>query len=314
MDHPGKIACLLGIALCFATCTQGEQAPSAPPAQQEELTARLPFQGRIVFQSNLDGDNEIYLLTREGIQKLTDNSWDDLFPVWSPLGDEIAFASNRRGNYDIYRMRPDGTGRKPLTRSDADEKEPAWLPGGKSLIFTRETKKLIRSSISLYQLDLTSQRITRVIPDFRGSHGIANVSPTGTLITFTGKRTFGWDVAVFDRSRNQVTFLAERGKSCRGRFSPDGKKLAFVSSEADGKGDIWLMNPDGSEKTRLTLRDETYDYFPSWSPDGRFLVFNSSKQHDHDGDWQLYIFDLETRSASLLFDSPGSDIFPDWKQ
>jgi Tol biopolymer transport system component len=301
------------IVLFFSTCTQGEQTP--PPLDQEvELKARLPFQGRILFQSNLDGDNEIYLLSEAGVRKLTDNDWDDLFPVWSPHGEKIAFSSNRRGNYDIYHMRPDGTERRSLTRSEADEKEPAWFPDGKSLVFTREKKKMLRSSITLYKLELNSQRVTRVIPEYGKSHGIAHVSPTGALVTFTGKRTFGWDVAVFDRNLNQVTFLAEGGKSCRGRFSPDGTKLAYVSGEADGKGDIWIMNPDGSDKTRLTLRDDTYDYFPTWSPDGRFIAFNSSRQHGHDDDWQLYIFDLETRTASLLFDSPGSDVFPDWKQ
>ena len=312
MSTLGRVIFIVCVVLCLNTCAQGEDKPIPNQAQEQELKARVPFSGRIVFQSNFDGDNEIYLLTPAGILKLTDNSWDDIFPAWSPQGDWIAFASNRRGNYDIYRMRPDGSARQALTRSDADEKEPAWYPDGKSVIFTREAKKLLRSSIALFKLDLSTRKVTRVIPEYGKSHGIAHVAPTAALITFTGKRTLGWDVAVYDRLQTELTFLAEGGKSCRGRFSPDGKKLAFVSSRVDGKGDIWMMNPDGTQKIRLTQREDTYDYFPSWSPDGRFLVFNSSKQHNHDGDWQLYIFDLETHTIALLFDSPGSDVFPDW--
>ncbi len=296
----------------LTTCAQGEKKPLPAAASEEDLLAKIPFEGRIIFQSNMDGDNEIYLLTQATLHKLTDNEWDDLFPVWSPSGDRIAFSSNRHGSYDIFLMRADGSSQQALFSTDADEKEPAWFPDGNSLVFTRETKKLLRSRGALFRYDLRTQKTTRVISDFSNSHGIADVSASGKTLTFTGKRAMGWDAAVYDLKLNTVTFLAEGGKSCRGRFSPDGNNLAFVSSQADGKGDIWMTGPEGGGKTRLTLRDATYDYFPSWSPDGRFIIFNSSTQHDHDGDWQLYIFDLETQTATLLFDSPGSDIFPDW--
>jgi TolB protein len=118
---------------------------------------------------------------------------------------------------------------------------------------------------------------------------------------------------MYNLRSHEVKFLDEGGKSCRARFSRDGTKLAYVSSQADGKGDIWIMNPDGSNKTRLTERDETYDYFPAWSPDDRFIVFDSSRQHDHNGDWALYVIEVKSREARLLFDSPGNDIFPDWR-
>ncbi|NOR14406.1 MAG: hypothetical protein GQ544_01745 [Candidatus Aminicenantes bacterium] len=303
---------ILLLALFLTTCAQGEKKPTPAAASEVNLKARVPFEGRIVFQSNMDGDNEIYLLTQDTLQKLTDNDSDDLFPVWSPSGDRIAFSSNRQGNYDIYLMRSDGSNQNALINTESDEKEPGWFPDGESLVFTRETRKLLRSKGALFRYNLRTRKTTRVIPDFSNSHGIAHVAPSGTLLTFTGKRTMGWDAAVYDLRLNKVAFLADGGKSCRGRFSPDGKNLAFVSSQTDGKGDIWMMSPEGNGKTRLTLRDDTYDYFPSWSPEGRFILFNSSQQHDHNGDWQLYIFDLETKTAALLFDSPGSDIFADW--
>jgi Tol biopolymer transport system component len=312
MNTNQKVLSICLMVLFLSTCSQGEKKSVPAAGSEENLKARIPFKGRIIFQSNMDGDNEIYLLTQDSLQKLTDNDTDDLFPVWSPSGDRIAFSSNRGGKYDIYTMTPDGSNQQALINTDADEKEPAWFPDGESLVFTRETKKLLRRKGALFQYNLRTRKTTRIIPDFSNAHGIAHISPSGTMLTFTGKRTMGWDAAVFDLELNKVTFLAEGGKSCRGRFSHDGKNLAFVSSQADGKGDIWMMAPEGGDKTRLTIRDDTYDYFPSWSPEGDFILFNSSRQHDHDGDWQLYIFDRETRTATLLFDSPGSDIFPDW--
>ena len=124
-----------------------------------------------------------------------------------------------------------------------------------------------------------------------------------------------YGVKIYNIEKNQVNFLNIGGKSCRARFSKDGKKLAYVSSiNADGKSDIWIMKSDGSEQLRLTLRNDTYDYFPAWSPDSSYIVFNSSLQHNLNGDWQLYILDVKTGKANLLFDSPGNDIFPDWHQ
>ena len=171
----------------------------------------------------------------------------------------------------------------------------------------------MRKQLSLWHVDIQTKKTKRIIPGYNKGHAIPHVSPKGNLLTFTGKRTMGWDAAMYDRQKNDVQFLDEGGKSCRARFSKDGKKLAYVSSKSDGKGDIWIMNPDGTEKMRLTERNETYDYFPAWSPDNKFVVFNSSKQHNHNGDWALYVIDIETRKARLLFDSSGSDVFPDWR-
>ena len=59
------------------------------------------------------------------------------------------------------------------------------------------------------------------------------------------------------------------------RFSPDGKRIAFVSDRGGGDN-IWLMNGDGSDKRQLTKEDFRLLNQPSWSPDGRFII---AKKH-----------------------------------
>ncbi len=306
------MATLLSLLVILTAGCQASQdtLPQGQPTQVSR--SELSFPGRIVFQSNADGDNEIYVLTNSGLQQLTDNNWNDEYPVWSPDGTRIAFSSDHSGSYGIYVMSMEGGEVFPVVDTDADEKEPAWFPAGDSLAFSEESKKLLGRASRLRRVNLSTGKTESLIPQFKGSHGIAHISPNNIQIVFTGKRTLGWDVALWDPRVGQAIFLENKGKSCRARFSRDGLKLAYVSSTADGKGDIWMMSPDGSQKTRLTLRDQTYDYFPAWSPDGRFIVFNSSTQHDHDGDWQLYVYDLQKKTVSLLYDSPGCDTFPDW--
>jgi len=297
---------------CGGESSSSPAAASAVSSSSGDWIARTEFSGRILFQSNMDGDNEIYLLTSKKLERLTDNTWQDGYPAWSPDGRRVAFTANPKGYFQIFIMNADGTGKRPLTDAGADDTEPAWWPDGAGIVFTREEKRRFRTRIALHRVNLADGQTRRLIPEWSKSHGIANVSPDGRLVTFTGKRGFGWDAALFETRSRKVSFLDEGGKSCRGRFSPDGSRLAYVSSRADGKGDIWLAAPDGSGKTRLTARDETYDYFPSWSPDGRFVVFNSSREHGHDDDWRLMIVEVATGSVRLLFDSPGSDVFPSW--
>lgn len=59
------------------------------------------------------------------------------------------------------------------------------------------------------------------------------------------------------------------------RFSPDGRRIAFVS-DAGGGDNIWLMNRDGSDRRQLSKEDFRLLNQPSWSPDGQFIV---AKKH-----------------------------------
>jgi Tol biopolymer transport system component len=300
--------------LLLVSCTEKQDNPGHQALDLSTLKPRLPFKGKILFQSDMDGDREIYLLTSRGLTQLTDNDWDDEYPKWSPDRKKIAYSANPRGNYDIFVMDADGSNITTVTASDKNEVEHAWFPDGKKMAFTISERKGIRRRFSLWMIDLQTKKISRILSEFKGSSALPNFSPSSSLVGFTGKRTIGWDVFVYDRKTKVVSALTEGGKACRPHFSRDGRKIAYVSGKADGNGDIWLMNPDGSDKIRLTERDETADYFPSWSEDQEFIAFSSSLEHRIDrGKWSLFLVNVKTKKVVPLFDSPGRDVFPDWK-
>ncbi|MCZ2846158.1 MAG: DPP IV N-terminal domain-containing protein [Candidatus Bathyarchaeota archaeon] len=304
------------VAILFFTFCSKEKAMSNNDKKIDlrNFKVNFPFKGKIVFQSSMDGDNEIYLLTLRSLKKLTDNSWDDEYPKWSPDGKRIAYTSKLRGNYDIFVMDNDGSNITQITTSQKDEVEHAWFPDGKKLAFTIEERKGIRRNFTLWMIDLESKQTKKIIPEFRRSNALPNFSPVAPLMGFTGKRTMGWDVFIYDMQEKEIKSLTEGGKACRPHFSKDGRTVAYVSAEADGKGDIWLMNPDGSEKRRITERNEMYDYFPSWSPDGKYIVFSSSAQgRQRRGNWSLFVVEVKSKRIFPLFDSPGRDLFPEWK-
>ena len=90
----------------------------APTATQVVLGV---VKGRIAFQSNRDGNNEIYVMNGDssGLTNLTNNPADDIGPVWSPDGKKIVFTSDRDGNAEIYIMNADGSHQTRFTNNPA---------------------------------------------------------------------------------------------------------------------------------------------------------------------------------------------------
>ncbi len=119
----------------------GADGQGAKPEQERRLTFAegndlspmySPDSRRIAFESNRDGDTEIYVMNADGSnQRNVSNSpaAADHGPVWSPDGRQIMFYSNRTGNWDIFVMSSDGQNVINLTNTpDVDEQEPFWRP------------------------------------------------------------------------------------------------------------------------------------------------------------------------------------------
>ncbi|HXD08475.1 MAG TPA: hypothetical protein VN653_00330 [Anaerolineales bacterium] len=102
----------------------------------------------IAFTSNRDGNQEIYVMRSDGseVHNLTSNAASDFAPAWFSvprflgLGTEewIAFTTNRDGNQEIYRMRPDGTGLTNLTKNPGNDYAPSGFAGGSLLAFVTD--------------------------------------------------------------------------------------------------------------------------------------------------------------------------------
>ena len=105
--------------------------------------ARAQQGGQIVFQSEVDGATDIYVMDGDGtnVRRLTTTeagtgSWQ---PVWSPDGSHIVFASDRSGNSELYVISTGGEHARRLTRTPDKEKTPAWSPNGKRIAFVSQS-------------------------------------------------------------------------------------------------------------------------------------------------------------------------------
>lgn len=94
---------------------------------------------RIVFRVSDGARSSLAIVDTETrvVRPVTDGSASDNSPAWSPRGDLIAFTSRRDGDgdFDLFTIRPDGTGLRRLTRAPGNDSHPAWSPDGRWIVF-----------------------------------------------------------------------------------------------------------------------------------------------------------------------------------
>src|SRR3989449_10108805 len=83
-------------------------------------------------------------------------------------------------------------------------------------------------------------------------------------------------------------------------------KIAFVS-DRDGNFEIYVMDADGSNQTRLT-NNPARDGEPAWSPDGTKIVFVSQR----DGNAEIYAMNADGSNQTRLTNNSADDVSPDW--
>lgn len=109
--------------------------------------------------------------------------------------------------------------------------------------------------------------------------GDPQISPDGSRILYqhksiNDKNKYITNLFTVDVDRNIKQWTQGDGGAGHGRWSPDGKSIAFVSGrDKERKGQIWLIPTDGGEAKRLSSLPEGSLGGFKWSPDGKWIAF-----------------------------------------
>lgn len=296
-------------------------------------TGTFTLQRGVLFETNRDGNPEIYLMNPDGSQpmNLTNHTETDMQAAWSPDGTQIAFVSRRDGNSEIYVMNADGSSPTNLTNHSDSDYLPVWSPDGNQIAFTtnREStgpilnvdpKLLINGyNIEIFVMNADGSGQTNV-SNHPGWDGYPSWSPNGSQLVFQTDRDanngillgivpddLGQEIYVVDVSgTNPINLSNSPENDVYPSWSPDGLKIVFQSYR-DGNPEIYTMNPDGTGQTQLTNHPDS-DMSPSWSPDGSWITFHSSR----DGNMEIYKMTKDGLSQTRLTTDPEWDWGPSW--
>ena len=180
---------------------------------------------------------------------------------------QIAFGTNRDGNYEIYSMDEDGANQRRLTNSLASEGRPAWSPDGRRLAFTSDRD----GAPALFVMNADGTNVTKLSGTTVAPSEPA-WSPGGGKIAFTGyTNTHGSEIFVVNSDgTGQVNLTNNRGEDFHPAWSPDGRRLAFTSRRDNGTFGVHVMDAEGGNVRRLV---EGYSRDAAWSPDGGRLAY-----------------------------------------
>jgi Tol biopolymer transport system component len=294
------LAAALTMVASLLLTQAGKPAQAAFPGQN----------GKIVFVSDRDGNQEIYAMNPDGTGQtnLTNNGATDKAPAFSPDGKKIAFLSSRDGRPQIFVMNADGSNPVNISNNAAvSDFDPAWSPDGKKIVFERS----VNDNFEIFVMDTDpSTNDATNLTNNASADEFPAFSPDGTKIAFASNREGDEEIFVMNADGTQQTNLSNSrlGEDLFPDWSPDGKKIVFASGR-DGNGDeIYMMNPDGTGQFRLTL-NKAIDDSGAFSPDGKKVAFAS----DRDGNSEIYAMNPDgTGQANLTNLSTGNDFDPDW--
>lgn len=188
-------------------------------------------------------------------------------PAWSPDGTKIAYSrpdyTARPRVSHIFVVSADGSGNTQLTRGEVFDESPSWSPDGNRIVFSRETGHKVLESGGL----------------LGGDRSMVTV-----------------DSATGDDEQ-----VIASGRFYSPRWSPDGRRIAYVKSDQLGVIDV-----DGANVRILTGGAHIEGL--AWSPDGSHIAYVS-------GDWReadIRVIEVDGFRSYQLTDAPGPEVEPAW--
>lgn len=207
--------------------------------------------------------------------QLTLNEGSELFCSLSPDAKSFVYVGEEAGNTDIYSQRVGGKNPTNLTKdSTQDETTPAFSPDGNLIAFHSE-----REPAGLYIMEATGENTRRVSdigyhpswsPD--GKEIVVSEEWIGVHTNKSARPSALWIINVTSGEKRLLT----KGDAAQPSWSPNGGRIAYWYWTAEGRGDIATISVAGGAPVKVTA-DDSIDWNPVWSPDGRFIYFASDR-------------------------------------
>lgn len=244
------------------TETQLTQEPTA----NNSYPVASPDGRWIAYQSDRDGDFDIFIMNRLGGQqrRLTSNTYTDRLAGWSPDGEWIVYSTDPTGDelYSLRRVRVDGSEDQEILNNGQRMSHPRYSPDGRYLVFTMGAEPRDARTWEIARLDLeTNEVITLTNNGVRDASPV--FSPDGQSILYITYDSGSNAIAQMNADGSNPRILYDTSASdWSAAYSPDGAYIVFTSN-LSGEDQLYLMTADGGSVQQITSGG---GLFASWIP------------------------------------------------
>lgn len=280
------IPTLLAATLMLPVFLNEAHAQEKREGDQELLAELKSYQHKLVYETNRDGNWELYLCNADGsnpVNLTNTKDVDEVYPKPSPDGAKICFCADEgKGDAkvrNIYYMNSDGSGRVKIATNG---REPCWSPDGTRIAYMKgEFEKFTYSDIAtkgLYIYDLKTKQTKQHVNDKLMHLYTLNWSPDGKwfVATVHGALGFRHNILAIEADGDKYYDLNLSG--CRPNISPDGKKVCWGHGDyCAGVADLDFSGPEPKATNIIDVvesKDPVETYHVTWSPDMKYLTFS----------------------------------------
>ena len=242
------------------------------------------------------GISDVYVVPMAGGEPRRLSNWDTAIYglSWTPDGREIVYSVDEPTASRLWRINVI-TATPARGSPIADIPTAARYPSISRPTAGRPTRlafQTIAQDVDLHLIDLDARPMNDTLESLPFSNstrmeGSARFSPDGSRIAFASLRSGTPEVWVAQRDGSglqQVTSLGAAGVML-GEWSPDGTRIAFEAA-VSGNTDVYLVGADGGHLRRLTT-EPSMDGVPSWSRDGQWIYFASTRGGVNPDTWRV---------------------------
>jgi TolB protein len=225
------------------------------------------------------------------------------------LGRLAFFTLGESVESEIVLIDADGSNRQVLTDNQVFDGEPDWSPDGQYLAF----ESMLAGNSDIYIAPVGNGPLTpddlRQITSGTEPDRHPDWSPDGSLIAYESGSGDRSEIVVVQIDGGMLNRLTSNDFADRApRFSPDGTQIAFMTNRR-GVWEIALMDYPGGEVREIFDCPADDCRFPAWSPDGRFLAYNTLSEDGEAG--SIFALDVATGRSMPLVEE-GENGRPAW--
>ena len=238
---------------------------------------------QVAFVSNRRGPKEIYVMDYDGHgqQRITNDGGLALFPAFSPSGDQIAYVSYRSHdgipNVDIAMLNRSGGIPPVIIRSNGQDNGPAWAPDGGRIVFSSTMDGIGTGNAEIYTAEPDGSDIQRITSN-SAIDSSPTFSPNGREVAFISTRAGGQHLYKMGIDGTNMRRLRVEGTQIDSpSWNPNphlSDLIAYAASEGGNRFQIFVYDLSSGRSAPVTRGYGRADS-PSWSPDGRQIVYEA---------------------------------------